>query len=50
MDHGAGGVMPDMMSGEQMHQLGQASGEGFDQMFPADDDRPSSRRCHDSRN
>jgi uncharacterized protein (DUF305 family) len=33
MDHGAGGAMPGMMSGEQMHQLGQASSEGFDHMF-----------------
>lgn len=33
MDHGAGGAMPGMMSGDQMQQLGQASGEAFDRMF-----------------
>ncbi|HVE96956.1 MAG TPA: DUF305 domain-containing protein [Pseudonocardiaceae bacterium] len=33
MDHGAGGAMPGMMSGDQMQQLGQASGAAFDRMF-----------------
>ncbi len=33
MDHGAGGAMPGMMSGDQMRQLGQATGEAFDRMF-----------------
>jgi uncharacterized protein (DUF305 family) len=33
MDHGASGGMPGMMSGDQMRQLGQASGEPFDRMF-----------------
>jgi uncharacterized protein (DUF305 family) len=33
MDHGAGGAMPGMMSGNQMQQLGQASGAEFDLMF-----------------
>lgn len=33
MDHGGSGPMPGMMSGDQMQQLGQASGEAFDRMF-----------------
>lgn len=34
MDHGVmGGGMPGMMSGQQMHGLGQASGASFDRMF-----------------
>jgi uncharacterized protein (DUF305 family) len=33
MEHGASGAMPGMMSGDQMRQLGQASGEAFDRMF-----------------
>ncbi|MGH3935688.1 MAG: DUF305 domain-containing protein [Pseudonocardiaceae bacterium] len=33
MDHGAGGAMPGMMSGDQMQQLGQATGDAFDRMF-----------------
>ena len=28
-----GGAMPGMMSGDQMHQMGQATGIGFDRMF-----------------
>jgi uncharacterized protein (DUF305 family) len=32
-DHGASGAMPGMMSGDQMRQLGQASGDAFDRMF-----------------
>jgi uncharacterized protein (DUF305 family) len=31
--HGANGAMPGMMSGDQMHQLGQVSGDAFDRMF-----------------
>jgi uncharacterized protein (DUF305 family) len=31
--HGANGAMPGMMSGNEMHQLGQTSGEAFDRMF-----------------
>lgn len=31
--HGVNGAMPGMMSGDEMHQLGQASGEAFDRMF-----------------
>jgi uncharacterized protein (DUF305 family) len=33
MEHGASGAMPGMMSGDQMRQLGKASGEAFDRMF-----------------
>ena len=33
MDHDASGQMPGMMSGDQMHQLEQASGPAFDRMF-----------------
>ena len=33
MDHDTGGAMPGMMSGEQMHQLEQATGPAFDRMF-----------------
>ncbi len=33
MDHGTSDAMPGMMSGEEMHQLEQASGAAFDQMF-----------------
>jgi uncharacterized protein (DUF305 family) len=33
MEHGASGAMPGMMSGDQMRQLGQVSGEAFDRMF-----------------
>ncbi|MGH3764837.1 MAG: DUF305 domain-containing protein [Pseudonocardiaceae bacterium] len=33
MDHGAGGQMPGMMSGDQMQQLAQATGAAFDRMF-----------------
>lgn len=33
MEHGANGAMPGMMPSDQMHQLGQASGEAFDRMF-----------------
>jgi uncharacterized protein (DUF305 family) len=33
MDHGASGAMPGMMSGDQMHQLEQATGPAFDRMF-----------------
>jgi uncharacterized protein (DUF305 family) len=33
MDHGASGAMPGMMSGDQMRQLGQATGAAFDRMF-----------------
>ncbi|MGH3985090.1 MAG: DUF305 domain-containing protein [Pseudonocardiaceae bacterium] len=33
MDHGGGGGMPGMMSGDQMQQLGQATGDAFDRMF-----------------
>lgn len=33
MGHGADGAMPGMMSGDQMQQLGQASGAAFDRMF-----------------
>ncbi len=33
LDHGASGGMPGMMSGDQMRQLGQASGAAFDRMF-----------------
>lgn len=32
-DHGASGAMPGMMSGDQMQQLGLASGAAFDRMF-----------------
>ncbi len=33
MDHGAGGAMPGMMSGDQMQRFGQATGDAFDRMF-----------------
>jgi uncharacterized protein (DUF305 family) len=33
MEHAAGGGMPGMMSGDQMQQLGQATGDAFDRMF-----------------
>jgi uncharacterized protein (DUF305 family) len=33
MDHGASGAMPGMMSGDQMRQMGQATGDAFDRMF-----------------
>ncbi len=33
MDHGGSGAMPGMMSGDQMRQMGQASGGAFDRMF-----------------
>ncbi|MGH3693941.1 MAG: DUF305 domain-containing protein [Pseudonocardiaceae bacterium] len=33
MDHDAGSAMPGMMSGDQMRQLGELSGEMFDRMF-----------------
>lgn len=33
MDHDTSGAMPGMLSGEQMHQLEQATGPEFDRMF-----------------
>ncbi len=33
MDHGASGAMPGMMSGDQMRQMGRATGDAFDRMF-----------------
>jgi uncharacterized protein (DUF305 family) len=33
MDHDTSGAMPGMLSGEQMHQLEQATGPAFDRMF-----------------
>jgi uncharacterized protein (DUF305 family) len=33
MDHGASDAMPGMMSGDQMRQMGQATGDAFDRMF-----------------
>ncbi|MDQ3825470.1 MAG: DUF305 domain-containing protein [Actinomycetota bacterium] len=33
MDHDTSGVMPGMMSGDEMHQLEQATGPTFDRMF-----------------
>jgi uncharacterized protein (DUF305 family) len=33
MDHDTGGAMPGMLSGDQMHQLEQATGPAFDRMF-----------------
>lgn len=33
MEHGASGPMPGMMSGDQMQEFGQASGNAFDRMF-----------------
>ncbi len=33
MDHSASGAMPGMMSGDQMRQMGRATGDAFDRMF-----------------